>query len=156
MGNKCDLEEERQVTQEEGENMAAHYNAIFFEVSAKTDVNINEVCSYQYLSLHWLHHYSCFYFKIQVFTTLATKCIKANIAKNLSECRSHAATLEEENTSMVSLIKRLPKDIKALELEKQVCKHYCMLSKHTSLVRTSYVIDAKRTKWVLCKRELTS
>lgn len=43
VGNKCDLEEKRKVTREEGEEMAASIGASFFEVSAKTGVNINEV-----------------------------------------------------------------------------------------------------------------
>ena len=34
------------VTQEEGEMMAASSGATFLEVSARTGVNINEVCSY--------------------------------------------------------------------------------------------------------------
>ena len=44
MGNKCDLEQKREVTREEGEMMAENYDATFFEVSANTGVNINEVC----------------------------------------------------------------------------------------------------------------
>ena len=46
VGNKCHLEEYREVTREEGEMMAASIGATFFEVSAKTGVNIDEVCSY--------------------------------------------------------------------------------------------------------------
>ena len=46
VGNKCDLEEKREVTREEGEMMAASIGATFLEVSAKTGENINEVCSY--------------------------------------------------------------------------------------------------------------
>ena len=44
VGNKCDLEQEREVTREEGKMMAENYGAAFFEVSAKTGVNIDEVC----------------------------------------------------------------------------------------------------------------
>ena len=47
VGNKCDLEEKREVTRDMGEWRAERYGAtLFFEVSAKTGVNINEVCSY--------------------------------------------------------------------------------------------------------------
>ena len=46
MGNKCDIEEKREVTRIEGEVMAEQYGAAFFEVSAKTGININEVCPY--------------------------------------------------------------------------------------------------------------
>ena len=46
VGNKCDLEEKRVVTREEGEMMAASIGATFLEVSAKTGVNIDEVCPY--------------------------------------------------------------------------------------------------------------
>ena len=45
VGNKCDLEK-REVGQDVGKRMAENYDAAFFEVSAKTGVNINEVCSY--------------------------------------------------------------------------------------------------------------
>ena len=40
IGNKCDLEEERQVTIDEGQELADAYGLLFFETSAKTDVNI--------------------------------------------------------------------------------------------------------------------
>ena len=36
MGNKSDMEEEREVSREEGENMAKEYNVLFAEVSAKS------------------------------------------------------------------------------------------------------------------------
>ena len=44
VGNKCDLEQEREVTRERGKMMAEYYGAAFFEVSARTGVNIDEVC----------------------------------------------------------------------------------------------------------------
>ena len=40
IGNKCDLEEKRQVTIDEGQELADAYGLLFFETSAKTDVNI--------------------------------------------------------------------------------------------------------------------
>ena len=43
VGNKCDLEEERAVSKEEGEQKAKEYNLDFFETSCKEGININEV-----------------------------------------------------------------------------------------------------------------
>ena len=45
VGNKSDLEEDRQVTTEEGEEFANRYGIRFFETSAKNSININEVFS---------------------------------------------------------------------------------------------------------------
>ncbi len=42
IGNKCDLEGERQVQTEEGENFASKYDIKFFEGSAKTGVNVDK------------------------------------------------------------------------------------------------------------------
>ena len=43
VGNKCDLERERIISPEEGEELANILNCSYFETSAKEDVNINEV-----------------------------------------------------------------------------------------------------------------
>jgi Ras-related protein Rab-2A len=43
IGNKCDLEEKRQVFIEEGKKVAEENDMIFFETSAKDNININEV-----------------------------------------------------------------------------------------------------------------
>ena len=43
IGNKCDLEEKRQVSIEEGKKVAEENDMIFFETSAKDNININEV-----------------------------------------------------------------------------------------------------------------
>ena len=43
VGNKCDLEDKRQVTKEEGQELADAYGLLFFETSAKTDVNVKTV-----------------------------------------------------------------------------------------------------------------
>ena len=42
LGNKCDMETERQVTKDEGEQLAQKYNLSFFETSNKTGKNIEE------------------------------------------------------------------------------------------------------------------
>ena len=42
IGNKCDLEEERKVSKEEGENLAKKYGISFYETSAKTGANVQE------------------------------------------------------------------------------------------------------------------
>ena len=41
VGNKCDLEEERQVKKEEGKDYAKKEKIKFYEVSAKEGTNIN-------------------------------------------------------------------------------------------------------------------
>ena len=41
-GNKCDLENKRDLSKEEGEKLAERFNAKFFETSAVTKVNIEE------------------------------------------------------------------------------------------------------------------
>lgn len=40
VGNKCDMEDERQVTSEEAEEFAKNHDAVFMEVSAKSGANI--------------------------------------------------------------------------------------------------------------------
>ena len=42
-GNKCDLEEKRQVNKNEGENFAKTYNIDFYETSAKDGINVDVV-----------------------------------------------------------------------------------------------------------------
>ncbi len=42
VGNKCDLELERQVTTQEGQDLAKSFQCPFFESSAKTRVNVEE------------------------------------------------------------------------------------------------------------------
>jgi GTPase SAR1 family protein len=43
IGNKCDLDARRQVSQEEGERFARDNGLIFMETSAKTSFNVEEV-----------------------------------------------------------------------------------------------------------------
>lgn len=40
VGNKCDLEESRKVSYEEGMELAKHYEIPFLETSAKNSVNV--------------------------------------------------------------------------------------------------------------------
>ena len=42
IGNKCDLEEEREISKEEGENEAKKHGFLFFETSNKNGTNIEE------------------------------------------------------------------------------------------------------------------
>ena len=42
VGNKCDMENERKVTVEQGKDFAAQYGMKFFETSAKNSTNVNE------------------------------------------------------------------------------------------------------------------
>ena len=46
IGNKCDLNNERQISKEEGEEFAKKYNTQFYEVSAKDGTNIKEAFEY--------------------------------------------------------------------------------------------------------------
>ena len=43
VGNKCDLEENREVKREEGINLSKEYKCNFFETSAKDGINVNEI-----------------------------------------------------------------------------------------------------------------
>ena len=43
IGNKIDLEEQREVSYEEGKNLAEENNLLFFETSAKDGNNIQEI-----------------------------------------------------------------------------------------------------------------
>ena len=42
-GNKCDLEDERYVTTEEGQKLANEWNVPFYETSAKNMINVDEI-----------------------------------------------------------------------------------------------------------------
>ena len=43
LGNKCDLVDERVVSRETGQELAASIDAAFFETSCKTGENVDEV-----------------------------------------------------------------------------------------------------------------
>jgi len=42
LGNKCDMNDKRQVAKERGEQLAVEYNVKFMETSAKTSINVEE------------------------------------------------------------------------------------------------------------------
>ena len=42
LGNKCDIQERRQVSRERGEQLAIDYNIKFMETSAKASINVEE------------------------------------------------------------------------------------------------------------------
>jgi len=42
VGNKCDLEENRKVSVEEGMELSRHYEISFLETSAKNSVNVEQ------------------------------------------------------------------------------------------------------------------
>jgi len=42
VGNKCDEEEKRQVSREEGEKFAKQHGLLFLETSAKTNQNVDD------------------------------------------------------------------------------------------------------------------
>ena len=43
MGNKCDLENERKVSKEKGEEKAKNFNCPFFETSALSKIKIDDI-----------------------------------------------------------------------------------------------------------------
>lgn len=43
VGSKCDLESDREVSKEEGKSLAEKFGCPFYETSAKTRVNVDEV-----------------------------------------------------------------------------------------------------------------
>ena len=45
IGTKCDLTEDRAVTREEAEQLAAEHNMTYFETSARGNINIQEAFS---------------------------------------------------------------------------------------------------------------
>ncbi|CEF71562.1 Ras-like protein 3 [Strongyloides ratti] len=43
VGNKCDIEDERVIRKDEGQNLARSFNCPFFETSSKAKINVQEV-----------------------------------------------------------------------------------------------------------------
>ena len=74
-GNKCDLEEKRQVNKNEGENFAKTYNIDFYETSAKDGINVDVV-----------------------FQTLASEIMK-DIKKNGSKNKRSSQVLKKNTKS---------------------------------------------------------
>ena len=46
VGNKCDLEDERVVGKDQGQNLATEWRIRFMETSAKKKIGVNEVRNY--------------------------------------------------------------------------------------------------------------
>ncbi|VEL13707.1 unnamed protein product [Protopolystoma xenopodis] len=51
VGNKCDLEDERSVGKEQGQNLARHWGCAYLETSAKAKINVHEGISHSWFSL---------------------------------------------------------------------------------------------------------
>lgn len=51
VGNKCDLEDERVVGKDQGHNLAKNWNCTFLETSAKSKINVTEVCKHLKLNI---------------------------------------------------------------------------------------------------------
>lgn len=45
VGNKCDLEDERVVSKDQGQQLAKQFNCAFMEASAKMKINVPEIFS---------------------------------------------------------------------------------------------------------------
>lgn len=43
VGNKCDLEDERVVGKDQGNNLSRQFSCAFMETSAKSKINVNDV-----------------------------------------------------------------------------------------------------------------
>jgi GTPase SAR1 family protein len=43
VGNKCDLQDQRVITTEQGEDLARKFGCAFLEASAKTRVNVDQI-----------------------------------------------------------------------------------------------------------------
>jgi small GTP-binding protein len=51
VGNKCDLEDERVVGKDQGQQLARSWNCEFLETSAKQKINVNEVHAFTVTSV---------------------------------------------------------------------------------------------------------
>uniref|UniRef100_A0A3Q3AIS8 small monomeric GTPase n=1 Tax=Kryptolebias marmoratus TaxID=37003 RepID=A0A3Q3AIS8_KRYMA len=75
LGNKCDMNDKRQVSKERGEKLAIDYGIKFLETSAKSSINVEEVSPGPDVSLSLTHTHTvsvdCRNFSLQAFLTLA-------------------------------------------------------------------------------------
>ena len=61
VGNKCDLENERQVSYEEGDMLAKSFNCQFMETSAKQRINVEETFYIIFKQSLGFYHYNTFF-----------------------------------------------------------------------------------------------
>lgn len=75
VGNKCDLEDERVVGKEQGQNLARQWNhCAFLESSAKSKINVLDVSTHRNKLLVTLPKKQCGLSKTQVVMSSATQC----------------------------------------------------------------------------------
>ena len=76
-GNKCDMEKERNISKNEGENLANSYKIPFFECSAKENINIDEIFNTMAKNI---------YEKVGNRYTISVKLNSNNFKKKISKC----------------------------------------------------------------------
>ena len=76
-GNKCDMEKERNISKNEGENLANSYKIPFFECSAKENINIDEIFNTMAKNI---------YEKVGNRYTISVKLNSNNFKKKITKC----------------------------------------------------------------------
>ena len=76
-GNKCDMEKERNISKNEGENLANSYKIPFFECSAKENINIDEIFNTLAKNI---------YEKVGNRYTISVKLNSNNFKKRITKC----------------------------------------------------------------------
>ena len=76
-GNKCDMEKERNISRNEGENLANSYKIPFFECSAKENINIDEIFNTMAKNI---------YEKVGNRYTISVKLNSNNFKKRITKC----------------------------------------------------------------------
>ena len=76
-GNKNDMEKERVISKEEGENLAKNYGIPFFECSAKNNINIDEIFNTMANNIHS---------KVGNRYSIAMKLNSNNFKKKVEKC----------------------------------------------------------------------